>query len=126
MCYGSKGQAVICGHPRVLIFASLYMDKFLSLENIYNRAEISGAKTEIEDAMVDMYRHTTFGLNPAASSIDTPLHGLIPFRHVDHMHPISVIAIAASKDQERLTQAVFEEEVGWVPWQRPGGLTLVW
>ena len=101
-------------------FASLYMDKFLSLENIYNKAEVRGVKTEIEDTMVDMYRHTTFGLNPAASSIDTPLHGLIPFRHVDHMHPISVIAIAASKDQERLTNEVFEEEVGWVPWQRPG------
>lgn len=101
-------------------FASLYMDKFLSLANIYNKAEVKGVKTEIEDAMVDMYRHTTFGLNPAASSIDTPLHGLIPFRHVDHMHPISVIAIAASKDQERLAQEVFEEEVGWVPWQRPG------
>ncbi|HSL46985.1 MAG TPA: bifunctional rhamnulose-1-phosphate aldolase/short-chain dehydrogenase [Anaerolineales bacterium] len=101
-------------------FASLYMEKFLSLENIYNKAEVKGVKTEIEDAMVDMYRHTTFGLNPAASSIDTPLHGLIPFRHVDHMHPVSVIAIAASKDQEQLTHEVFEEEVGWVPWQRPG------
>src|SRR3990172_6053856 len=101
-------------------FASLYMDKFLSLENIYNKADVKGVKTEIEDAMVDMYRHTTFNLNPAASSIDTPLHGLIPFRHVDHMHPVSVIAIAASKDQERLTQEIFEEEVGWVPWQRPG------
>ena len=101
-------------------FASLYMDKFLSLENIYNKADVKGVKTEIEDAMVDMYRHTTFDLNPAASSIDTPLHGLIPLRHVDHMHPISVIAIAASKDQERITQEVFEEEVGWVPWQRPG------
>jgi rhamnulose-1-phosphate aldolase/alcohol dehydrogenase len=101
-------------------FASLYMDKFLSLEYVYNKAEVKGAKTEIEDAMVDMYRHTTFGLNPAASSIDTPLHGMIPFRHVDHMHPISAIAIAASKDQERLTQEVFGGEVGWVPWQRPG------
>jgi rhamnulose-1-phosphate aldolase/alcohol dehydrogenase len=101
-------------------FASLYMDKFLSLEDMYNRSEVRGVKTPIEDAMVDIYRHTTFGLNPAASSIDTPLHGLIPFRHVDHMHPVSVIAIAASKDQERLTQQIFEEEVGWVPWQRPG------
>ncbi len=101
-------------------FASLYMDEFLSLEYVYNKAEVKGAKTEIEDAMVDMYRHTTFGLNPAASSIDTPLHGMIPFRHVDHMHPISAIAIAASKDQERLTQEVFGGEVGWVPWQRPG------
>ncbi len=101
-------------------FASLYMDKFLSLENIYNKAEVKGVKTEIEDSMVDMYRHTTFGLNPAVSSIDTPLHGLIPFRHVDHMHPISAIAIAASKDQEQLTQEIFSGEVGWVPWQRPG------
>lgn len=101
-------------------FASLYMDKFLSLENVYNKAEVKGAKTEIEDSMVDMYRHTTFGLNPAASSIDTPLHGMIPFRHVDHMHPVSAIAIAASKDQERLTQEVFGGEIGWVPWQRPG------
>lgn len=101
-------------------FASLYMDKFLSLENVYNKAEVKGAKTEVEDSMVDMYRHTTFGLNPAASSIDTPLHGMIPFRHVDHMHPISAIAIAASKDQERLTQEVFGGEIGWVPWQRPG------
>jgi rhamnulose-1-phosphate aldolase/alcohol dehydrogenase len=101
-------------------FASLYMDKFLSLENIYNNAAVKGVKTEIEDAMVDMYRHTTFGLNPASSSIDTPLHGLIPFRHVDHMHPISAIAIAASKDQEGLTEEVFGGEIGWVPWQRPG------
>jgi len=101
-------------------FASLYLDRFLSLENLYNQAEVKGVKTGIEDSMVDMYRHTTYGLNPAASSIDTPLHGLIPFRHVDHMHPVSVIAIAASKDQERLTQQIFEEEVGWVPWQRPG------
>ena len=101
-------------------FASLYMDKFLSLERIYLQAEVRGVKSAIEDAMVEMYRHTTFGLNPAASSIDTPLHGLIPFRHVDHMHPVSAIAIAASKDQERLTQEIFGDEVGWVPWQRPG------
>ena len=101
-------------------FASLYMNKFLSLENIYNKAEHKGVKTEIEDSMVDMYRHATYGLNPAVSSIDTPLHGLISYRNVDHMHPISAIAIAASKDQERLTQEVFGGEVGWVPWQRPG------
>lgn len=114
---GSGGDLRTCTRAN---FASLYMDKFLSLENIYNKADVKGVKTEIEDALVDMYRHTTFGLNPAASSIDTPLHGLIPYRHVDHMHPISAIAIAASKDQGRLTQEVFGGEVGWVPWQRPG------
>lgn len=101
-------------------FASLYMKKLLGLQNIYDAAEVKGVKTEIEDKMVAMYPHTTFNLNPRASSIDTPLHGFIPARHVDHMHPISVIAIAACKDQEQLTQAVYGDEVGWVPWQRPG------
>ena len=101
-------------------FASLYMDKFLSLREIYNRAEVKGVKTPVEDAMVEMYRQCVFNLNPTASSIDTPLHGLLPYWHVDHTHPISVIAIASSQDQERLTQEVFGGEIGYTPWQRPG------
>ena len=101
-------------------FASLYMDKLLALQKIYDAAPVKGVKTEIEDQMVDMYPHTTYNLNPRASSIDTPLHGFIPARHVDHMHPISAIAIAASKDQVELTREVYGEEVGWVAWQRPG------
>jgi rhamnulose-1-phosphate aldolase/alcohol dehydrogenase len=101
-------------------FASLYMDKLLALRGIYDKTEKKGVKTEIEDSMVEMYRHTVYGLNPAASSIDTPLHGFIPSRHVDHMHPVAAIAIAASKDQERLTREVFGSEVAWIPWQRPG------
>src|SRR6185369_5746458 len=79
-------------------FAALDMAKLLSLQGIYDQAETRGAKTEIEDAMVDLYRHTTYNLNPTASSIDPPLHGFLPGRHVDHMHPVSVIAIAASAD----------------------------
>lgn len=101
-------------------FASLYMDKFFSLQAIYDAAEVKGVKTAVEDKMVAMYPHCTFNLNPRASSIDTPLHGFIPYRHVDHMHPISAIAIAASEDQERLTREVYGDEVGWVGWQRPG------
>jgi rhamnulose-1-phosphate aldolase/alcohol dehydrogenase len=101
-------------------FASLYLDKFMALQDRYNQADHKGVKTEIEDQMVEMYPHCVYGLNPRASSIDTPLHAFIPHRHVDHMHPISVIAIAASKDQEGLTQEIFGDEIGWIPWQRPG------
>src|SRR5262245_12960107 len=79
-------------------FAALYMDKLLALQGIYDQAETRGAKTEIEDRMVDLYRHTVYNLNPTASSIDTPLHGFLAGKHVDHMHPVSVIAIAASAD----------------------------
>jgi rhamnulose-1-phosphate aldolase/alcohol dehydrogenase len=101
-------------------FASLYLGRLLALQGLYDQAETRGPKTEIEDAMVDLYRHTVYNLNPAVGSIDTPLHGFIPARHVDHMHPVSAIAIAASADQEALTAEVFGDEVGWVPWQRPG------
>lgn len=101
-------------------FASLYMDKFLALRELWEATELKGVKTEIEDAMVGMYRHCVYNLNPRASSIDTPLHGFIPAKHVDHTHPISSIAIAACKDQVELTEAVYGDEVGYVGWQRPG------
>ena len=108
-------------------FASLYMDKLLQLPEIYGAAEITGPKTPIEDEMVAMYPHCVFNLNPRASSIDTPLHAFIPYRHVDHTHPNAVIAIAACEQGEQLTKAIYGDQVAWVDWQRPGfdlGLVL--
>ena len=101
-------------------FASLYQDSLFRLQKIYNNAENKDVKTEIEDKMVEMYKHTVFNLNPRASSIDTPLHSFIPFKHVDHMHPDSVIAIAAAKNSEKITKEIFGDEIRWVKWQRPG------
>ncbi len=101
-------------------FASLYLDKLISLQAHYNRAEVRGPKTPIEDEMVGLYSHTTFNLNPRASSIDTPLHAFVPAKHVDHMHPNAVIAIAAAKNSERLTREIYGDDVIWTPWQRPG------
>lgn len=101
-------------------FASLYMDKLLGLIPNYESAPNNGPKTPAEDAMVGYFPHCTFNLNPRASSIDTPLHGFLPGRHVDHMHPNSVIAIAACEGSKALTQEIFGDEIGWVPWLRPG------
>lgn len=101
-------------------FASLYQEKLLSLQRLYAAAEPRGAKTDAEDRMVSYYPHCTFNLNPRASSIDTPLHSFIPARHVDHMHPNSVIAVAASRRSKELTAEIFGAEVGWTPWLRPG------
>jgi len=108
-------------------FASLYQDKLLSLQEVYARFQEKGPKTPAEDAMVGMYAHTTFGLNPRAPSIDTPLHSFIPYKHVDHMHPVACIAIATAEEGEALTREIYGDEVVWTPWQRPGfelGLTL--
>ena len=108
-------------------FSSLYQQKLLDLQAVYARFTEKGPKTPAEDAMVGMYAHTTFGLNPRAPSIDTPLHSFVPYRHVDHMHPVACIAIATAADGEALTREIYGDEVIWTPWQRPGfelGLTL--
>lgn len=101
-------------------FASLYLDKVRAMRPIYENSPEKGAKTPIEDEMYPMYSHCVYGLNPRACSIDTPLHTFVPKRHVDHLHPNAVIAVAASVNQERLTKEIYGDEVIYVPWQRPG------
>ncbi len=101
-------------------FSSLYMDKLLSLIDKYNAAQTKGVKTPIEDEMVAMYPHATFGLNPHPSSIDTPLHAFINAKYVDHTHPNAAISVAASKNAEKLTREIYGDDVVWTSWQRPG------
>lgn len=101
-------------------FSSLYLHKVLGLEGKYNAAATRGSKSPVEDEMVGMYNHATFNLNPRASSIDTPLHAFLPARHVDHTHPNAAIAVAASKNSEKLTREIYGDEVAYVGWQRPG------
>jgi rhamnulose-1-phosphate aldolase/alcohol dehydrogenase len=101
-------------------FSSLYMRGLERLRAVYEASPNRGLKTEVEDSMVAAYPHCTFNLNPRAASIDTPLHGFVPYLHVDHTHPNAVISVAAAKDGEKLTKEIYGEEVFWLPWQRPG------
>ena len=93
--------------------AALYMDRLLALENVYEGIET-------EDRMVELFNHCIFDLASKAPSIDTPLHGFLPFKHIDHLHPDAAIAIAAAKDGAKITKELFNGEIGWVDWQRPG------
>jgi rhamnulose-1-phosphate aldolase/alcohol dehydrogenase len=93
--------------------AALYVERLRSLTGVYKGL----AK---EDEMVALFNHCIFDLDSKAPSIDTPLHGFLPFKHIDHLHPDAAIAIAASKDGEQITQDLFEGTIGWVNWQRPG------
>src|SRR3954471_1179175 len=108
-----KGSGGDLGTMKLDGFASLYMQKFLALEPFYKGPESDGE-------MVRLYSHCTFNLNPRAASIDTPLHGFVPYAHVDHMHPDAIIAIAASADSKALTKEIFGDQIGWLPWIRPG------
>lgn len=109
-----KGSGGDLGTIKRSGFASLYLNRILSLEALKNQEGMQ------EDDVIPLYSHCTFGLNPTACSIDTPLHAFVPKRHVDHMHPDAVIAIAASENSEELTKEAFGGEVGFLPWKRPG------
>jgi rhamnulose-1-phosphate aldolase/alcohol dehydrogenase len=108
-----KGSGGDIGTMQLDGFSTLYMEKLLTLPALFRGPQD-------EEAIVGLYPHCAFNLNPRAASIDTPLHGLIPHAHVDHVHPDAVIAIAASADSQRLTREIYGEEIGWLPWIRPG------
>jgi rhamnulose-1-phosphate aldolase/alcohol dehydrogenase len=93
--------------------AALYVDRLRSLKNVYRGLAH-------EDEMVELFNHCIYDLASKAPSIDTPLHGFLPFKHIDHLHPDAAIAIAASKDGEKITKELFGGKIGWVPWQKPG------
>lgn len=93
--------------------AALYLDRLRSLQNVYRGIDF-------EDEMVGLFNHCIFDLASKAPSIDTPLHGFLPYRHIDHLHPDAAIAIAAAKDGKAITEQLFAGEVGWVDWKRPG------
>ena len=93
--------------------AGLYTERLRSLKNVYGGLED-------EDRMVGLFNHCIYDLGSKAPSIDTPLHGLLPFKHIDHLHPDALIAVAAAKDSEQVTRKIWGDTMGWVPWQRPG------
>lgn len=108
-----KGSGGDIGSMKLDGFATVYLDKLLGLESLYRGLAH-------EDEMVGYLPHATFNLNGRAASIDTPLHGYLPFSHVDHVHPDAIIALAASSGGEVATKEIWGGKIGWLPWQRPG------
>jgi rhamnulose-1-phosphate aldolase/alcohol dehydrogenase len=93
--------------------AGLYTSRLRDLKNVYGGLED-------EDRMVGLFNHCIYDLDSKAPSIDTPLHGLLPFAHIDHLHPDALIAVAAAEDSEKVTKEIWGDTMGWVPWKKPG------
>jgi rhamnulose-1-phosphate aldolase/alcohol dehydrogenase len=108
-----KGSGGDIGTLKKSGLAALYVDRLRSLKNVYRGIEH-------EDEMVELFNHCIYDLTSKAPSIDTPLHGFLPFKHIDHLHPDAAIAIAAAKDGKKITEELFGGTVGWVDWQKPG------
>ncbi len=108
-----KGSGGDLGTLKRSGLAALYVNKMHQLKHIYRGLAQ-------EDEMVALLNHCIYDLQSKAPSIDTTLHGFLPFKHIDHLHPDAAIAIAASKDGKKITAEIFNGTVGWVDWQRPG------
>ena len=108
-----KGSGGDLGTMKRNGLAALYVERLRSLKNVYRGLEF-------EDEMVELFNHCIYDLSSKAPSIDTPLHGFLPFKHIDHLHPDAAIAIAAAKDGEQITKELFNGTIGWVKWQKPG------
>jgi rhamnulose-1-phosphate aldolase/alcohol dehydrogenase len=108
-----KGSGGDIGTLKRSGLAALYVDRLRNLKNIYRGVAY-------EDEMVELFNHCIYDLASKAPSIDTPLHGFLPFKHIDHLHPDAAIAIAAAKDGKKITQELFNGEIGWVEWKKPG------
>ncbi len=108
-----KGSGGDIGTLKKSGLAALYVDRLRSLKNVYRGVAY-------EDEMVELFNHCIYDLASKAPSIDTPLHGFLPFKHIDHLHPDAAIAIAAAKDGKKITQELFGGTIGWVEWKKPG------
>ncbi len=103
-------------------FATLSMDRLNALKKQYRGVAF-------EDEMVERYPLCTFGNNPRAASIDTPLHAFLPFPHVDHLHPDWAIALAACANGPAQLERMRKEtgiHLVWLPWKRPGFELGLW
>ena len=114
-----KGSGGDIGTMKMDGFATLYLDRLNALKSLYRGIDH-------EDEMVGYLPHCTFKLNPRAASIDTPLHAYVPRKHVDHVHADAIIAIAASANSKELTQEIFGNKIGWLPWKKPGYELGLW
>jgi rhamnulose-1-phosphate aldolase/alcohol dehydrogenase len=108
-----KGSGGDLGTLKESGLAALYLDRMRALINVYRGVEH-------EDEMVALFDYCSFGRGGAAPSIDTAMHSLVEYSHVDHLHPDSIIALATSLDGEALTKECFGDEILWVDWRRPG------
>ena len=87
--------------------AALYLERLLNLENVYRGIEF-------EDEMVELFNHCIFDLASKAPSIDTPLHGFLPFKHIDHLHPDAASQLLLQKTEPKSPKNYStEKSVGW-------------
>ena len=92
-------------------FTGLYLDDVLPL---LERERMSDSE------MVDYLAHCFYEPARPRPSIETLLHGFLPFTHVDHTHADATNYFACAAGGEELARDCFGDRLIWIPYRRPG------
>jgi rhamnulose-1-phosphate aldolase/alcohol dehydrogenase len=92
-------------------FVGLRLDPILSV-----RARDSMPDSE----MVRFLSHCIVDIPSKRPSIETLMHSFLPFEHIDHTHPDYVLWLACVEGGRKMAEDLFQEEMVWVGYQRPG------
>ncbi|TMC20625.1 MAG: bifunctional aldolase/short-chain dehydrogenase [Chloroflexi bacterium] len=92
-------------------FTGLYMADVLPL---LDRERMSDSE------MVDYLAHCFYEPGRPRPSIETLLHGFLPFAHIDHTHADATNYFACAEGGEALARDCFGDDLIWIPYRRPG------
>jgi len=92
-------------------FTGLYLDDITPL---LERERMSDVE------MVEYLAHCFVEPSRPRPSIETLLHGFLPFIHIDHTHADATNYFACAQDGEQLALECFGDELIWIPYRRPG------
>jgi len=92
-------------------FTGLYLDDVLLL---LERERMSDSE------MVDYLAHCFYEPGRPRPSIETLLHGFLPFTDVDHTHADATNYFACAADGETLARQCFGDDLIWIAYRRPG------
>ncbi len=92
-------------------FNGLYLDDVLPL---LERERMSDTE------MVEYLAHCFYEPSRPRPSIETFLHGFLPFPHIDHTHADATNYFACAADGEALARDCFGDALIWIPYSRPG------
>src|SRR6266436_6295905 len=70
--------------------------------------------------MVAYLAHCFYDPGRPRPSIETLLHGFLPFAYIDHTHADATNYFACAVDGERLARDCFGDDLIWIPYRRPG------
>lgn len=94
-------------------FAGVRLDDVLPL---IDRADMT------DEAMVEYVSHALVSPGSPRPSIETLLHAFVPYKWVLHSHADAILYLADNELGEELIAEVLGEEIGIIPYRRPGFL----